>query len=688
MEGRTDLSSRGPAATPVPAVRGDGPVHPTSTAISTLRPLGLSEVALSGDCDLGAWQQRNSANTMPHCIEQVLASGALRNLQRVAEGDGGVARHEGLHFSDSDLYKTLEAAAWDGVRGTSEGVEQFIEEVSVTLARAQRDDGYLNSWFQGEYPEMIWKDLRWGHELYCAGHLLQAVVAFERTGSRSQLRTVADRLVEHLLMTFSLKDGDGRLVGLCGHPEVETALVEFYRVTGDTRAMALAKRYIDLRGQPDVALPSTGLLGGRPFPLSYFLHHLPVRDRTSATGHAVRELYLQAGVVDVAVETQDEQLLAASEAIWDDLFNAKTYITGGHGSRHRDEAIGDAYELPSDRAYAETCAAIASLHWNWRLLLATGRARYADAMEQAFWNTIAGAVSRHGTEFFYSNTLHLRTGHDGADEDSPRRRLPWYQCACCPPNLARLLASVQAYLLTRDTSGLQMHMPFSGRISTSVPGGAVELTVRTSHPWAGSTGIEVTRSDSPQSWGLSLRLPHWANKASTRVTLNDDQAEPSWNGSYVRVTRNWRAGDRLEIYNEFSVRVVRPHWRADAVRGSVAVARGPLVYCADAEDLEEGVDVEDVVVDATAPMRPADEVPEGLDGYVKVAINAEGRRVVDRVRPLYEDEPSGALGTEPLRLTLVPYFARGNRHSAAMRVWVPEFQGDEDVQTNSHQDRV
>ncbi len=669
----------------MPAVGGDGPVHPTSTAISTLRPLGLSEVALSGDCDLGAWQQRNSAKTLPHCIEQVLASGALRNLQRVAEGDGGVGRHEGMHFSDSDLYKTLEAAAWDGVRGISDGVEQFIEEVSVTLARAQRDDGYLNSWFQGEYPELNWKDLRWGHELYCAGHLLQAVVAFERTGSRPELRTVANRLVEHLLRTFSLKDGDGRLVGLCGHPEVETALVEFYRVTGDTRALSLAKRYIDLRGRPDVALPATGMLGGRPFPLSYFLHHMPVRDRTSATGHAVRELYLQAGVVDVAVETQDEQLLAASEVIWEDLFGSKTYVTGGHGSRHRDEAIGDAYELPSDRAYAETCAAIASLHWNWRLLLATGRPRYADAMEQAFWNTIAGAVSRQGTDFFYSNTLHLRTGHDDADEDSPRRRLSWYQCACCPPNLARLLASMQTYLLTRDTSGLQMHMPFSGTVSTSVPGGAVELTVRTGHPWAGSTGIEVVRSDSPRPWDLSLRLAPWANSVNTRVILNDEPVEPSRDGSYLRVTRTWGAGDRLEMHNEVPIRVLRPHWRADAVRSSLAVQRGPLVYCVDAEDLEEGTNVEDVVVDGTASFEPAHEVPNGLDGYVKVAINAEGRRVVDRVRRLYEDVPSGAVDTEPLRLTLVPYFARGNRPSAAMRVWVPEFQGDEDVQTNSHQ---
>ncbi len=166
-----------------------------------------------------------------------MASGAVRNLERVAEGHGGDARHEGLHFSDSDVYKTLEAAAWDGVRGASDGVEQFIDEVSATLGRAQREDGYLNSWFQGQHPELIWKDLRWGHELYCAGHLLQAVVAFERTRSRPELSTVANKLVDHLLKTFSLEDGDGRLVGLCGHPEVETALVEFYRLTGDMRAL-------------------------------------------------------------------------------------------------------------------------------------------------------------------------------------------------------------------------------------------------------------------------------------------------------------------------------------------------------------------------------------------------------------------------------------------------------------------
>ena len=324
-------------------------------------------------------------------------------------------------------------------------------------------------------------------------------------------------LLEQLLTTFSLDDGDGRLIGVRGHPEVVPALVEFYRLTGDKRALQLAKRQVDLRGRSDVAMTSSGLLGNDRFPMLYFLHHLPVRKRASATGHAVRELYLQAGVVDVAVETGDKELLRALETIWEDLFTTKTYITGAHGSRHRDESIGDAYGVPTDRAYGETCAAIASFQWNWRLLLATGRARYFDAMERVLWNVIKGAASQQGTEFFYSNTLHLRTGHDGGDEDSPRHRLGWYDCPCCPPNLARLIASIQAYLLTRDPAGLQVQMPFSGTVATGIPGGNVNLSVRTGHPWEGTTHIEVERCSSPDSWELAVRTPEWANSTSVRL---------------------------------------------------------------------------------------------------------------------------------------------------------------------------
>jgi uncharacterized protein len=656
--------SSGPAAI-------DGPVCPTGSARGRFRPLGLEEVVLAEGCELGDWQRRNSAKTLPHCIEQLDRSGALRNLERVAEGRTGEGPHHGLHFSDSDVYKVLEAAAWDTPRGLAAETQAFVEEASGLIARAQREDGYVNSWFQGQHPELVWADLRWGHELYCAGHLLQAAVASGRTGG-SHLSATAEKLLGHLLGTFSMEDGDGRLVGVCGHPEIETALVEFYRHTGDARALQLAQRQVELRGRPDVRLPAAGAPGDHRFPLSYFLHHLPVRKRGTATGHAVRELYLQAGVVDVAVETSDDELLRASEAIWEDLYGAKTYVTGAHGSRHRDESIGDAYELPSDRAYAETCAAIASFQWNWRLLLATGRARYADAMERVFWNTIAGAVSRDGAEFFYSNTLHLRTGHGGGDEDSPRHRLPWYECPCCPPNLARLMASIQAYLVTSDSSGLQLHMPFFGTVSTKVPGGTVELTMRSGHPWAGTTEIEVTRPGSAESWKLSVRCPEWTDKERTRVMLNGQPCQRSWAGSYIAVDRHWGPGDRLQISSDVPIRVLTPHWRADAVRGCLALQRGPLVYCLEAEDLEGGTAIEDVALDASKPVDPVHEVPKGLQGYVSVAVVASGERVgVSRAQLYGEADRAERLGPEVLPLTFVPYFARSNRPSAAMRVWVP-----------------
>ncbi|HUB69860.1 MAG TPA: beta-L-arabinofuranosidase domain-containing protein [Acidimicrobiales bacterium] len=705
MEQRSDAPAPARAGPSKPAGT-HGPVCPTSSATATLHPLGLGEVVLEEGSVLGDWQLRNSTSTIPHCIGELTRSGALRNLEQVAGGHAGEEPHHGLHFSDSDVYKTLEACAWDSFRGLSTEIEGFVERSSLLVAHAQRDDGYVDTWFQGQHPELVWKDLRWGHELYCAGHLLQAAVADGRTGGAA-LQTVAKKLLEHLLATFSLEDGDGRLVGVCGHPEIETALVEYYRYSGDVRALRLAKRYIELRGQPGVPLPAAGVPGDRRFPLSYFLHHLPVRERTVATGHAVRELYLQAGVVDVAVETNDDHLLAASEAIWEDLYRTKTYVTGSHGSRHRDESIGDAYELPSDRAYAETCAAIASFHWNWRLLLATGRARYAEAMEQVFWNTIAGAVSRNGTEFFYSNTLHLRTGHDAGDEDSPGHRLRWYECPCCPPNLARLMASMQAFLVTRDSSGLQLHMPFSGKVSTLVPAGgaiAVDLRIKSGHPWAGTTEIEVTGCNSAASWQLSVRRPEWAGNRRQRATLNGQPLETSpetslgtslesLTGPYLTIDRPWSPGDVVRIDDDMPIRVLRPHWRADAIRGCRAVQRGPLVYCLEAEDLDGEAVIEDVALDTSKPLRLAQNVPEGLEDYVNVAVLASGYRLGDApVGSLdyeaaleSEGEAEGAqagLGDgaapessqatpEVAQLTFVPYFARSNRSLPAMRVWVP-----------------
>ena len=645
-----------------------GPVRPKRA--TRLRPLGLNEVELAGSGALGDWQHRNRVATLPHCTARVVSSGALGNLERIATGVVQGTPHVGMVFSDSDVYKTLEAIAWEHVRGIDAPVEEFAARATRAITDAQRADGYLNSWFQRQRPDAAWKDLRWGHELYCAGHLLQASVAAQRTGTLPGLAAVAERLVEHLLGTFSSADGDGRLIGICGHPEIETALVEHYRQTGDERVLGLATHQIDLRGRADVELSTTDLPGGRPFSLSYFLHHLPVRQRRSATGHAVRELYLQSGVVDVATETGDENLLAASEAIWEDLYAAKTYLTGAHGSRHRDESIGDPYELPSDRAYAETCAAIASFQWNWRLLLATGRARYADAMERVLWNTVAGATSRDGESFFYSNTLHLRTSHED-EEDAPRHRLDWYECACCPPNLARLVASVQSYLATSDDSGLQLHLPFDGKVRTRLAGSPVSMDIRTDHPWDGDTQIIMEDCAPTAPWTLSVRIPRWSELGSFRVVLNGEAIEPTLQHDYLTLSRTWRAGDRVQLANTMPLRLVAAHPRVDAVRGCVALERGPLVYCVESDDLPPGVAIEDLVIDDVPVLECSAKVPAGLEDYVKVAISASARLVGSTLQPLYGEHHPTPAGGETAEVRLIPYFARAHRPSAAMRVWLP-----------------
>ena len=436
---------------------------------------------------------------------------------------------------------------------------------------------------------------------------------------------------------------------------------------------------MDLRGRADVALPTSGLFGDLRFPLSYFLHHIPVRDRARATGHAVRELYLQAGVVDVAVETADLELLSTSEAIWEDLFGTKTYVTGAHGSRHRDESIGDAYELPSDRAYGETCAAIA---------------KFSMELAPPARHGPGALCRRNGARVLeHDRRCRIAAGHrvllfeHPAPEDWSRQRgrgrsassPPLVWVSLLPTKPRALMASIQGYLITRDSSGLQVQLPFSGAV-TEVPGGNVDLAVRTGHPWAGTTDIEVTRCSSGERWDLSLRLPEWARKGATRVTVNGETVHAPLEGSYVRVAKHWCSGDHLQVSDSVPIRVLRPHWRVDAVRDCLAVQRGPLVYCVEADDLDEGVAVEDVVLDATRPLEPTVDVPDDLQGYVKLAISASGESVDGSAGPLYGDKDADQVRTQPLALTLVPYFARGNRPAAAIRVWVPARQGQSGTQ--------
>jgi DUF1680 family protein len=599
---------------------------------------------------LGQWQSVTHSATVPHIVAEVERCGAVENLRQVR--DGGHERFHGLWFADSDVYKVLEAVAWDAGRTGDSAFQPFVDETVELLRSVQRPDGYLNSWYQRIEPERTFRDFGRGHEMYCAGHLIQAAVAAARATGQPKLMEIARRYADLLVERF----GPGQTEAVCGHPEIETALVELYRETEHMPYLELAAIMIDRRGR--------GLLGDDEFGNRYFQDHAPVRQATEATGHAVRQLYLAAGVTDVYLETGDTSLLTAMKQLWESAYGSKTYITGGHGSRHRDEAFGDPYELPPDRAYAETCAAIAAFQWNWRMLVATGETRYADVMEWTLHNAIAASTTMDGTAFFYSNPLQMRSGHDGSQEDAPSVRLPWYRIPCCPPNLARLISTLHNYAATTSATGIQVHLYNAGEISAVLDDRrAVVLTIDTDFPWDGT--VSVTLADAPEGapWELALRIPSWAR--GTTASLNGAAVDVP--DGTLRLRREWRTGDVVVLTMPMPARLLRANPKVDAVRGTVAVARGPILYCLESAGQPVDDVVERVEIDTSSQIQPV--AGEGL-ADVPVFLRASGRLIpVDE--SLYTERAASS-GADSVSLTLIPYFRWGNREPGAMRVWIPE----------------
>jgi uncharacterized protein len=525
----------------------------TKRSHATVRPLGTEHVQI----EAGYWADRQRINreeTLLAGHRQLERTGTLDNLRIAAGRLAGTFR--GLVFVDSDVYKWLEAVSWELARGPTPELARLAAETIDVIAAAQQEDGYLNSYYQIVAPDRRFTDPQMGHELYCAGHLIQAAVAHARATGSTALLQVAVRFADYLDDMF----GPGRRPYLEGHPEIEMALVELYRLTGRERYLKLAGHFIDQRGY--------GLVGPVSFGAAYYQDHRPVRDASTVTGHAVRALYLCAGVTDAYLETGDETLLAAQVRQWDDMVSKKLYLTGGVGSRHRDEAFGDPYELPPDRAYCETCAAIASVMWSWRLLLATGEARYADLIERTLYNGFAAGLSLDGRSYYYTNPLHVRSGHETQSSQgsgTAARREPWYTCACCPPNIMRLISSLGHYLATTDDDGVQIHQYVAGTVRTGATDGpAATLRVRTDYPWSGSVQIDVEET-ADEEWALSLRTPAWSHHTTVSVEGSDAAAEHDQRG-YLRIRRRWRPGDRVSLELDLAARLTAPHPRVDAVR--------------------------------------------------------------------------------------------------------------------------
>jgi DUF1680 family protein len=639
---------------------GGGPVVPTAAAAVTHRPLAAAAARITAGL-LHDWQRRNTTASLPLALRQLEVAGNLANLRLAIAG--AHKGYQGPVFMDSDLYKTLEAIGWELARtgdGSAAGVDDlvsFVSEATLLLEKAQQPDGYLNSAIQVS-GQPRYSHLAYSHEMYCAGHLIQAAIACQRGAGFDRLLGVARRFADHLVDTFLGTDG-----GLDGHPIVETALVELYRETGHRPYLELASQWIEQRGH--------GRIGSSGFGLRYLQDYEPVREMTTEYGHVVRALYLEAGVADAAAETGDAALLGTSVNRWADMIAAKTYLTGGNGSRHEGESFGDHFELPPDRAYNETCAAIASFHWAWRLLLATGEGKYADHMERILYNGFAGAIATGGTRFFYVNPLHRRVDH--FEKDDPGRRREWFSCACCPPNIMRLTASLQNYLATTAGDTLYLHQFTGAELAAPLAGGEIAVRLVTSYPWSGAVEVQVT-SAPPRPAGLALRRPAWSRRPN--LLLNGQPVPAGTAGAgYLLVHRQWQPGDVLRYDLGLTPRLTLPDQRIDAVRGTAAIERGPLVYCFEQADQPAGTDLEDLALIPGDLGERAVTVP-GVGPTVLIEAPAVHNPAASASGLPYQPDPEAtAPAVNPaggqVTATAIPYFQWDNRDGRAMRVWMP-----------------
>jgi uncharacterized protein len=638
----------------LPASRAAGPLG---------RPLGADRVALT-DGLLGAWQRRNTDVTLPHAVGQVRASGVLENFRRIAHATGAPFRGS-YPFADTDAYKTLEAAAYELARTEAAmepatepamgptAVRAFYEEAVALLVAAQAEDGYLSSYHQGAgAPGRPWADLATGHELYNLGHLVQAALVAARQLGDHRVLMVARRFADLVVDRF----GDDGRAEYCGHPQIEAALVELYRETGHEPYLRQAELFVERRG--------SRLFAGAPFSPSYYADHAPLRDLDSVTGHAVRMVYLAAGATDVAIERGDTARLDHLLALWDDMVRTKSYVTGGIGSRHSDEAFGDRYELPSERAYAETCAAIGTMQWGWRLFVATGSAAVLDQVERVLYNGFAAGISLDGTRFFYDNPLQRRPDHtDGRPTDpaEPLRRL-WFGCACCPPNATRWVSQLQDHVALETPDRLTLAMLTACRVRSA----AMSVDVATDYPWDGRLTVRVLDARAAPAT-LTVRIPGWAT--APRVTIDGEPfvAEPT--AGWLHLTRAWRPGQEVVLDLPMRPRLVASHPAVDATRGAVAAVRGPVVHCL--EQVDSPVPVDDVVVHAVgAPSSGAAAGPlleHALTARVSRRPPPSDDPYPDADRTGPPDPPASSTTTE---VALVPYHLWANREPGAMRVWL------------------
>ena len=591
-------------------------------------------------------QKTGRKATIPECIEKCRTTGRLRAFELKWRPGDPDKPHV---YWDSDVAKVLEGMAWSLIVSPDPKLEAQLDDLVDLIVSAQQPDGYLNTHFTLVEPENRWKNLHHEHELYCAGHLIEAAVAqFEATGKRKFLDAMC-RYADLIASVFGR--GPGQMRGYPGHEELELALVKLYRATGEKRYLELAKYFIDERGaEPNYFTTVEGLA---PSKLENLQADKPVRKQIAATGHAVRALYLYCGIADVAAETGDAELRQLVERLFDNLAEKRMYITGGVGSTPVGEAFTYDFALPNDTAYAESCAAMALVLLAKRLLDATGKSKYAEVMERALYNNALSGLSLDGTHFFYANPLEVNATTREL-MNLGRVRQEWFSCSCCPTSYCRFLPQLGRFCAAATGKSLRIDIPAAMRIES--PEFAAEVTGN--YPYSGDVALTVLRGG---EFELAMRIPGWCRNFA--VKLDGEDVSASVSDGYWRMKRQWRTGDKVELFLaiEAELRFADPRVPADA--GRAAIQRGPLVYCVESAD-NPGVRLHSLRV----PLRPefretgAPGLPEGT-----VALRFAAR--CDKA------EPDGAFSRRapeysPCEVVAIPYALWQNRGAGAMQLFL------------------
>lgn len=564
--------------------------------------------------------EKHITATLPVCIDQIEnQTGRIRNFENAAKGEG---EHSGIFFDDSDVYKALEGMAYTLVNHPDPVLEQKADEWIDKFAAAQQPDGYINTFYTLTGLDKRWSNMD-KHEMYCAGHMTEAAVAYYQATGKRKLLDVAIRMADHMMSVF----GPGKRDWVPGHEEIELALVKLYQVTGEQKYLDFANWLLEERGHGFGSMGDEGTWNP-----TYYQDDKPVKEMSDIAGHAVRCMYLYCGMADVAALKHDTAYIAAMNRLWDDVVLRNMYVTGGIGSSKHNEGFTEDYDLPNLEAYCETCASVGMVFWNLRMNQFTGDSKYIDVLERSMYNGALAGISLSGDRFFYVNPLESKGDH---------HRQAWYGCACCPSQISRFLPSIGNYLYGTSKEAIWVNLYIGSTATIPLDRGEVILKQETRYPWDGAVKLTV-QTATPLQKEIRLRVPGWCKQY--RLAVNGQPTEAAEEKGYAVLDRTWQAGDEITLDMEMPVEQVAADPRVKADEGKRAIQRGPLVYC-----MEE---IDNKATYAKAELSEQTQFQTTFDasllgGIVRIDATTEGQT-----------------------LHLIPYYSWDNREAGQMKVWM------------------